>query len=134
LSETGHSRERRLIRSIGFVYALDYMPAPLLVGYNQLRRKLERAKLNVMVELVPVNDLPADMDLLFVPTQLEPVVRGLRPSEHMVVLDSFLNHPAYAELIERLQDGMEWYALPLDAPPAPTEAIILRYRGNVRID
>jgi hypothetical protein len=133
-SDGGSHPRPRLVHTIGFGYALDFMPAPLLVGYNQLRRKVERAGLNVVVELVPLSDLPAELDILFVPAQLEATARGVWNAGPLIVLEAYLNHPAYSELVSRLQQGTEIYALPMEPPPAPDEPIILHYRGNVRVD
>jgi mannitol-specific phosphotransferase system IIBC component len=110
------------------------MPAPLLVGYNRLRRKVERAGLNVAVELVPLSDLPSELDILFVPAPLEAAARSVWNAGPLIVLEAYHNHPAYSELVSRLQQGTEIYALPMEPPPAPDEPIILHYRGNVRVD
>ena|SRR5438093_2327961 len=132
--EAGSHPEPRLIRTIGFGYALDFMPAPFLVGYNQLRRKVERAGLKVAVELVPLSDLPAELDILFVPAPLESTARNVWNAGPLIVLETYHNHPAYSQLVSRLQQGTEIYALPMEPPPAPDEPIILHYRGIVRVD
>ena len=134
MTSTDSPPARKLIRLVGFGYALDFMPAPLLVGYNQLRRKVERAGLNVAIELVPLSDLPAELDILFVPAPLETTARSFWNAGPLIVLETYQNHPAYSELVSRLQQGSEIYALPMEPPPAPDEPIILHYRGNVRVD
>jgi mannitol-specific phosphotransferase system IIBC component len=126
--------EPRLIRTIGFVYALDYMPAPLLVGYNQLRRKVERAGFQIEVSLVPLNDLPDDLDILFVPAALETAARQAVPGKWTIAVESYLNHPSYNALVERLAEGREIRALRTAEIPPAHGNVILRYRGNVRID
>jgi hypothetical protein len=124
----------KLIRSIGFGYALDFMPAPFLVGYNQLRRKMERAGLEVDVSLVPLSDLPPDLDVLFVPAQLLDTARQVAPHTWIISLDSYLNHPSYTELVARLNDGSEIYALRIQDMAPQTGNPVLRYIGNVRSD
>ena len=132
--EVGSRHEPKLIRLVGFGYALDFMPAPLLVGFNQLRRKVERAGLNVAVELVPLTDLPDELDILFVPSQLESAARAAWNHGQLIVLETYMNHPAYSELVSRLQAGTEIYAGPAAPTPPPDAPIIVHYRGNVRID
>jgi hypothetical protein len=124
----------KLIRSIGFGYALDFMPAPFLVGYNQLRRKMKRAGLKVHVSLVPLSDLPPDLDVLFVPAQLLDTARRLAPDKWIISLDSYLNHPSYTKLVERLTDGSEIYALRIQDMAPQAGNPVLRYLGNVRVD
>ncbi len=124
----------RLIRRIGFAYALDFMPAPLIVGYNQLRRKLERAGFGVVVSLVPLHDLPPAIDMLFVPEELEAPAREVAPALSIVVVDNFLNHPSYSALIERLTDRREIYALRAEDEHSQSDSVIERWRGNERIE
>ncbi len=128
------SATAKLIRKIGVGYALDFMPAPLLVGFNQLRRKLERAGFKVQVALVPLNELPPDLDVLFVPTEIEQIARKAAPDKWIIALDSYLNHPAYSELVKRLQDGQEIYALPAEEEQTESGGVIVRYRGYERIE
>jgi mannitol-specific phosphotransferase system IIBC component len=124
----------RLIHRIGFGYALDFMPAALIVGFNQLRRKLERAGFSVVISLEPLSALPAGLDILFVPPELEATARAVAPQLPIVVVANFLNHPSYSELIRRLAEGREIYALPVEDERPASGAVVERYRGYERIE
>lgn len=125
----------RLIRRIGFGYKLDSMPAPLIVGYHLFTKKVEQAKLNVKVLLVPVNNLSPDWDLFLVPKEFEGDVTGVLSSEQIIVLDEFINQPLYADLVRRLVEGSEIYAERIDPNQADSEnGTIVRYRGYDRIE
>ena len=130
----GQEPTAKLIRSIGFGYALDFMPAPFLVGFNQMRRKLERAGFTVNVSLVPLSDVPSDIDILFVPAHLESNARKAAPGKWIIALDTYLNHLSYADVLNRLEDGSEIYALRANAGGTESGSEIVRYRGNLRID
>lgn len=127
-------RVPKLIRKIGFGYALDLMPASLLVGYHQLRKKLEQAGFDIKVALVPLNEMPPDLDLLFVPKELEGKAVKALSSEQILVLDNFVNHPFYSDLVKRLNEGKEICAPRAEEKRAKEESTIVRYRGYERIE
>ena len=129
-------KQPRLIRRIGFGYKLDFMPAPLIVGYHTLAKKIEQAGFNIKVLLVPLNDLSPDWDLVFVPKEFESDVAAILPAEQIIALDEFLNQPLYADLVRRLEAGTEIYAERVDPNQAEKDraGTIVRYRGYDRID
>ncbi len=128
------SQKPRLIRKIGFGYALDFMPAALLVGFNQLAHKIKQAGFDIKVSLVPLNDLPPDLDLLFAPKELSDQAAKALPLERIVVLEEFVNQPIYTDLVKRLKEGREIFAAPQTAEENPEEGYTARYRGYERID
>lgn len=124
----------KLIRRIGFGYALDFMPTNLIVGFNQLRKKLQQAQFRVMVLLVPLIDVPPDLDMLIVPKELEETACAAIPGLLPIVLDDFPNHPFYTELVKQLEQGTEIYALRGEEERTESGGIIEHYRGYDRID
>ncbi|MBI1800728.1 MAG: hypothetical protein HYR71_03755 [Chloroflexi bacterium] len=133
MSET--SPAARPLKRIVFGYTLDGFPGLLIVGYNQLKRKLERARFDIAMSLCPLSDLPAEVDVLFVPAELAEAARQAAPASRIEALDSFMNHPAYNLLIQQLVEGREWTALKRPAePPSDEEGYIVRYRGYERIE
>lgn len=125
----------RLIRRIGFGYKLDFMPAPLIVGYHSLAKKIEQAKFNVLVLLVPLNNLTPEWDLLFIPKEFENDVAGIVAADQVIVLDEFLNQALYTDLVKRLEEGKEIYAERIQPDQMdPEKGITVRYRGYDRID
>jgi hypothetical protein len=122
----------RLIRKIGFGYRHDFMPAPLLVGYHQFAKKIQQAKFNIRVALVPLRDVNSEWDILLVPKELEIEATQLVPAERIFALTEFANQPVYAELLRRLEEGTRICA-PRISESVET-VVIVRYRGYERID
>ena len=123
------------IRKIGFGYKLDFMPAPLIVGYHQLAKKIKQAGFNIKVALVPLNDLSTDWDLVFVPREFESEVAAVLSAEQIIALDEFVNQPLYADLVRRLEEGTEICAERIDPNQVKSDAgTTVRYRGYERID
>jgi mannitol-specific phosphotransferase system IIBC component len=126
--------EPRLLRRIVFGYTVECFPGMLILGYNQLKRMLARGEFDVKINLAPLNDLPSDTDILFVPPELR------EPAEHVTcvqvqVLEDYLNHPAYTALMQQLNDGVGWRACKIAEPPAPEQnSQSVRYRGYERIE
>jgi mannitol-specific phosphotransferase system IIBC component len=121
------------VRRIVFGYDIDFFPGLLIVGCNQLKRKLERAGFDVRVGTFPLDHLPPDTDIIFVPSELDAMARKAAPQCRIESLDSLLNHPAYNQLVEQLERGTEWTAPPL-AAHSDEEGQIMQYRGYQRID
>jgi hypothetical protein len=92
----------RCVKTIVFGYTLDVFPGPLIIGYNQLKHKIEEAALGVSVKMLPLSDLPAEVDYLFVPLELAEAARQAAPHSRVEALDSFLNHPSYNTVVEEL--------------------------------
>lgn len=125
----------KLIRRIGFGYKLDFMPAPLIVGYHQLSKKIEQAGFEITVSLVPLNGISPDWDLVFVPREFESDAALVLSAEKIIALDEFVNQPLYGDLVRRLEEGTVMYAERIDPSSAKSdEGIIVRYRGYDRID
>jgi PTS system mannitol-specific IIC component len=123
----------RTLRRIVFAYSLDFFPGSLIIGCNQLRRKVERAGFDVAVSTYPIESLPADADFIFVPAELEIQTRAAAPEAVVEPLETLLNHPAYNRLIEQLEQGTHWTAPHrVDVPEA--EGKTVQYRGYQRID
>ena len=89
--------------AVVFGYSLDLLPGLLIVGYNQFKHKAVEAGLNVTVSLAPLNNLPPQAAVLFVPRELAELAQQTAPNCHIEVLDNFLNQPIYNEIIKRLR-------------------------------
>lgn len=122
----------KLIHKIGFGYKVDYMPAPLVIGYHQLSKKIAQAGFKIKVALVPLSDVTPEWDLLFVPNVLVPEARLILSLEKVIGLAEFANQPEYTDLIRRLQEGTEICAQRID--PNSKADTIVSYRGYDRID
>ncbi len=87
---------------IAFGFTLDVFPGPLILGYNQVKHKLAEAGVHASVSLTALADLPADVDVVFVPPELAEAARLAAPHAHVEALDNFLNHPGYNALVQDL--------------------------------
>ena len=121
------------VRRIVFGYDIDFFPGLLIVGCNQLKRKIARAGFDVAVGTFPLDGLPPDVDIIFVPSELAAAAQKMAPQCRIESLDSFLNHPAYNRLVEQLGQGVEWTAR-RKVPQNDDEGQIVQYRGYQRID
>lgn len=127
--------EPRHLRRIVFGYTVECFPGMLILGYNQLKRMLARAEFDVKVNLAPLNDLPADMDILFVPPELLESARCAASNARVDALEDYLNHPAYTALIQQISEGVAWTASRVTGKAKINEnGLIVRYRGYERIE
>jgi hypothetical protein len=99
-------------KQVVFGFTLDVFPGMLIVGYNQFKRKAAEAGLQAQVRLMNLSDVPADVDVLFVPPELAEAARRAAPHSRVEALDNYLNHPSYNGLIEALSGESK----PADAP------------------
>lgn len=123
----------RLIKKIVIGYKLPAMPSFLMQGLLLLRNKLVRAGFQVEVTLCPLNQLPPDTDILFVPVDLADLAgQVVSPQTQVIPLTvATAQQRAYSELLERLKAGQELYALCAEEPES--ESAIVRYRGYMRL-
>ena len=124
----------KVIRRIVFGYTVDCFPGPLIVGCNQMKRKVERAGFDIAVSMEPLSELPPETDVLFVPLELAELAQQIAPQCRIEALDNFLNHPLYNALIAQLKEGREWSAAQRTAHVTnEEEGYIATYRGYQRI-
>ena len=126
----------RLVKKVVVAYELKALPLALIQSFNVLRRKIERAGFKVEVALRPLTDLPPEVDVLFVAEELIEVARSAAPEARVMRLTATLIHqPAYDDLLQQLNAGQEIYATrPAAEPTGAPQKVILRYRGNERIN
>jgi PTS system mannitol-specific IIC component len=88
---------------IVFGFTLDVFPGNLIIGYNQFKHKLADAGVDAVVSLTALDEVPHDVSVLFVPTELAEAGRNAAPTAQLILLDTFLNHPAYPQVIAELE-------------------------------
>jgi hypothetical protein len=128
----------KLLKKIVLGYELPALPTFLMRSFMLLRSKLGRAGFQIEVVLRPLNQLPPDTDLLFVPTGLVEAARQVAPPTARVVplTASTAQQPAYDELLKQLEAGQGIYALRVEAEehqPGSRPGTIVRYRGYTRL-
>ena len=129
---------RRLVRKIAVAYDLNALPPSLIQSFNVLRRKLERSGYHIEVVLRPLRALPPDIDVLCISAEMLDTARSAAPGVRIMPLAPETSHqPVYDELLQQLDAGQEIYALRRQEgvdPSDGTRRVIMRYRGNERID
>ena len=76
-----------------------------LIGANQLKKRLKDAGLNVNVIHSPVNELPADTDVVIAHQGLAERARKAAPQAVVLSFQNFLNNPASDLLVKKLTAG-----------------------------
>lgn len=76
-----------------------------LIGANQLKKRLKDAGLNVNVIHSPVNELPANTDVVIAHQGLAERARKAAPQAVVLSFQNFLNNPASDLLVKKLTAG-----------------------------
>ncbi|HZU07482.1 MAG TPA: hypothetical protein VFB73_16075 [Chloroflexota bacterium] len=127
----------RVVRRIVWGYRVGELPVPWLMGYKRLKATLERAGFAIRVELLPLTELPPDVDLLFVPSELAEMARAAAPAARVIALAGRPEPAVFQALVDQLRAGTELAApSPPEAaqPPTAPRGVVVRYRGRMRID
>ncbi len=96
--------QMQVLRSekIVFGFTLDVFPAMVIVGYEQMKHKVAEAGLNVQVQMLPLGDLPPQVNTLFVPAELADAARQAAPGARVIASPDMINLPAYDTLVREL--------------------------------
>ena len=76
-----------------------------LIGANQLKKRLKDAGLDVNVIHSPVNELPANTDVVIAHQGLAERARKAAPQAVVLSFQNFLNNPASDMLVKKLTAG-----------------------------
>jgi hypothetical protein len=124
----------RMVRRVVCSYKLGWLPGDWLQTWRRLDRVFARAELKVKATLAPLEDLPADTDILVVPPDLREAAReAVRPGTPILVTPASAAAGAFADLVRRLEAGTDFTAEKID-PDAKDEPKIVSYRGHTLID
>ena len=124
----------KMVRRVVVSYRLGWLPGDWLQTWRRLDRVFARADLNVKATLAPLEDLPADTDILVVPPELREAAReAALPNTPILVTPASAAAGAFADLVSRLQAGMEFTAEHLD-PADKDKPKIVSYRGHTLLD
>jgi hypothetical protein len=124
----------KVVRRVVCSYRLGWLPGEWLQTWRRLDRVFARAELKVKATLAPLEDLPADTDILVVPPDLREAAReAAAPGTPILVTPASAAAGAFAELVSRLQAGTEFTAEKVD-PSDKDKPKIVSYRGHTLID
>src|SRR2546428_6546112 len=78
-----------------------------LIGANQLKKRIKDAKLDVRVIHSPVNEIPAETDVVVAHEGLADRARKVAPSAVVLTFKNFMNNTASDKLLKNLVAGEE---------------------------
>jgi PTS system mannitol-specific IIC component len=87
------------------VFACEAGMGSSLIGANQLKKRVKDAGLDIQVIHSPVNQIPANADVVLAHQGLADRARKSAPNAVVIPFTNFLNNPAADLLIRRLQAG-----------------------------
>jgi PTS system mannitol-specific IIC component len=87
------------------VFACEAGMGSSLIGANQLKKRVKDAGLDIQVIHSPVNQIPANADVVLAHQGLAERARKAAPTAVVIPFTNFLNNPAADLLIRRLQAG-----------------------------
>ncbi len=87
------------------VFACEAGMGSSLMGANQLKRMVKKAKLDISVIHTPVGQLTAEADVVVVHKGLAKQARERVPGAAIVPFTLFVNDPAVKDLITKLTAG-----------------------------
>ena len=76
-----------------------------LIGANQLKKKIKDAGLDVRVVHSPVNEIPAQTDVVVSHESLADRARKVAPNAVVLTFKNFMNNTASDRLVKSLQAG-----------------------------
>ena len=124
-----------MVRRVACVYRLGSLPGEWLQTWRRLDRVLARAHLSVKATLDPLEELPEDADILVVPPELRADVRErVKPGTPILVTTAASAAGAFAELVRRLEEGVDVTAERFDPEERAAQPKIVSYRGSTRLD
>jgi mannitol PTS system EIICBA or EIICB component len=95
-----HAAEVKLV-----AFACEAGMGSSLIGANQLKKRLKDAGLDVQVIHSPVNQLPADTDVVVAHEGLAERARKAAPNAVVLTFKNFLNNAASDRLVRGLTAG-----------------------------
>jgi hypothetical protein len=123
-----------MVRRVVCSYRMGWLPGDWLQTWRRLDRVLARANLKVKATLAPLEDLPEDTDILVVPPDLREAAReSARPGTPILVTPASAAAGAFAELVTRLEAGVEFTAEKVD-PADKDKPKVVSYRGHTLLD
>jgi hypothetical protein len=124
----------RLVRKIVCAYRPGVLPGEWLQTWRRLDRLLDRSGFKVKAVLEPLEDLPADADLVVVEPDLRAAAEAvISPGVPILLTTAPTAAGDFAALVQRLEAGTELTAERVDPAQAGGPTIVT-YRGGLRID
>jgi PTS system mannitol-specific IIC component len=85
------------------VVACDAGMGSSAMGATKLRKKIEKAGLDIVVVNTAINDIPDDADIIITHKSLTERAKTKAPNKKHISIDNFVSTPIYDELVEELK-------------------------------
>src|SRR5699024_206682 len=95
------------------IFACDAGMGSSAMGASLLKKKFQKADLDIFVTNTAINDIPADADIVITHKDLTDRAKAKIPDAEHISVENFLNSPKYDELVNRFTE---------EEPEAATEA------------
>src|SRR5699024_7163914 len=95
------------------IFACDAGMGSSAMGASLLKKKFQKADLDIFVTNTAINDIPADADIVITHKDLTDRAKAKIPDAEHISVENFLNSSKYDELVNRLTE---------EEPEAATEA------------
>jgi mannitol-specific phosphotransferase system IIBC component len=89
------------------VFACEAGMGSSLIGANQLKRRIKEAGYDVRVVHSPVNEIPAETDVVVAHEGLAERARKAAPAAVVLSFRNFMNNTASERLLASLRDGTD---------------------------
>lgn len=87
------------------VFACEAGMGSSLMGANQLRKLIKKAKLDIEVIHAPIHQIPDRADIVLTHKGLATQAKTKAPAAAVIGFTMFFNDPAVLSVVERLKDG-----------------------------
>ncbi len=99
----------RIVKAAGdvklIVFACEAGMGSSLMGANQLKKAVKKAKLDITVIHSPVSQLPENTDVIVCHEGLAGLAKAKMPDAAIISFQMFMNDPAVKGLVENLKAG-----------------------------
>ncbi|HHW67738.1 hypothetical protein GND95_12380 [Defluviitalea raffinosedens] len=85
------------------IVACDAGIASSVIGATILRNKLKNAGLDISVVHTPIEQIPADAQIIISHEKFTPQARNMAPNAEHISIKNFINDPQYDLLVNRLK-------------------------------
>ena len=102
---TKHAADVKLV-----VFACEAGMGSSLIGANQLKKQVKNLGLDVRVIHSPVNEIPADTDVVIAHEALAERARRVAPGAVVLTFRNFMNNTASDRLVQSLKTGEDLVA------------------------
>ncbi len=95
------TREKTSVKKI--VFACDGGMGSSAIGASLLRKKIQKAGLDIKVVNAAINEVPHDADMVISHKDLTERAKNANPDAEHISIEAFINNPIYDQIVDRLK-------------------------------